>query len=183
MTVIRNSIIPLLMKYPPLTTRVHLQLQFVVRAINGMSIEEYLSTVKNKYSERASITPLFTLTSIPSYFPIWLAGFIEAEGCFSSRVAGNYSFSIAQNNDFYLIDAIRHFFEVTNLKIATKTVRSTGNVYYELSIGSASGTGRVIDHCQPLLQGYKYHQLAEFVNNSNYFASKRDMFYVKVHKD
>jgi hypothetical protein len=40
------------------------------------------------------------ITNLP-YFGRWLSGFIEAEGCFSVRKAGTYSFSIGQNNDLY----------------------------------------------------------------------------------
>jgi len=179
---IRNSIVPLLGKYPPLTTRIRLQLQFVVAALNGMSIDTYFETVKAKYSTRSSITPIFTLETIPSYFGEWLGGFIEAEGSFASRVAGNYSFSIAQSHDYYLIEAIRSYFGLVHLAISTKVTRKysgQGNTYYEFSVGSAAGTGRVIDHCQGLLQGYKYYQLAVFVNNSNYFADRRSLFWTK----
>ena len=36
-----------------------------------------------------------------------MSGFIEAEGCFSIRKNNNHSFSIGQNDDIYLINAIK----------------------------------------------------------------------------
>ena len=53
-------------QYPPLTTRMHLQHAFLVRALAGMSIKEYMETRGVKYATRMSITPLFT--TVPSYF-------------------------------------------------------------------------------------------------------------------
>jgi hypothetical protein len=64
--VIRDSILPLFAKFPPLTTRVHLQLDFVIKALAGMTIEEYFESRTMKYSTRAAITPLFSV--VPPYF-------------------------------------------------------------------------------------------------------------------
>ena len=52
-----------------------------------------------------------------SYFHAWLSGFIEAEGCFrtAARQNGNHYFSIGQNNDKYLILAIKKYFHATNM--------------------------------------------------------------------
>ena len=50
-----------------------------------------------------------------NYFNEWLSGFIEAEGCFSIRTtSNNHSFSIAQNDDKYILDKIKHHFNITN---------------------------------------------------------------------
>ena len=44
-----------------------------------------------------------------------MSGFTEAEGCFSIRQNNNHSFSIGQNNDKYLIDAIKSHFHIQSL--------------------------------------------------------------------
>jgi hypothetical protein len=158
--VVRNSIVPLLTEFPPLTTRVRLQLAFVVKALNGMTMEEYFDSRDGKYADRPLISPLFTSDNLPSYFVSWLGGFIEAEGSFSARAQGNYTFSVAQLHDSYLIRAILSFFGQGHLKLMDKPEK--GGRLYEISIGSLKGVESVITLCQPLLQGYKYVQLAEF---------------------
>lgn len=155
--IIRNSIIPLLTQYPPLTTRVHLQLAFVIRAIAGMSMEEYMNTRGDKYATRADITPLFT--TVPEYFPSWLSGFIEAEGSFAIRSGSvGFSFSISQTNDFYLIQTIRDYFGQTQLKVQTK--RGAMPLYF-IEMGSINAMKLLLNHCicYPLL-GHKFYQLA-----------------------
>jgi hypothetical protein len=61
--------------------------------------------------------------TIPFYFSDWLGGFIEAEGSFSQRITGNYSSeaSIGKNYDYYLIEAIRNFYELEHLNIVAAT--------------------------------------------------------------
>ena len=105
-----------------------------------------------------------------------MAGFIESEGSFSNRKVGTSTFSIAQNFDRYLIEAIRDFYEVNHLAISEKLGKVSGYPLYEVSIGSAIGINRVITHCAPLLQGFKYHQLAEFVVKSKSFKNRAEEF-------
>jgi len=38
--------------------------------------------------------------------------------------------------------------------------------FYELSIANILGVNMVIDHCKDRLQGYKYHQMIEFIYTS-----------------
>ena len=64
--VITNKILPLFTLFPPLTTRMSLQLAFLIKALSGMTVDEYMLTRGNKYAERKLITPLFT--SLPLYF-------------------------------------------------------------------------------------------------------------------
>jgi len=63
---IRNNILPLFASFPPLTTRVTLQLAFVLKALAGMTMDEYFAIRADKYITRQIITPLFNV--IPSYF-------------------------------------------------------------------------------------------------------------------
>ncbi len=146
----------------------HLQLQFFLQFFNVgpalPNIDLYFKLRDSKYIDRDKITPLFK--KAPSYFSDWLGGFIESEGSFVNRSSGPSSFSIAQNHDYYLIEAIRDFYGVSHLTISNKFGKVSGYPLYEISIASLAGLTRVINHCIPLLQGYKYHQLVEFINKS-----------------
>ena len=172
-TTFHQSIIPLLDLYPPLTSRLRLQYAFFRTFLLEPDLEFYFALRDKKYERRESID----IPLIPSYFREWLAGFIESEGSFSSRVAGNNSFSIGQNHDRYLIEQIKYYYGVQHLKL--KFFSKTGKVYpfYEFSVGSAAGVARVIDHCAGLLQGYKYYQVAVFVHKSEVFKDRAREFF------
>ena len=172
-----RSILPLLKEFKPLTSRMRLQYEFFTKFILNPNLELYFLERQNKYKNRDAITPLFTACKVPNYFTEWLAGFIEAEGSFSHRVKGNYSFSIAQNHDFYLIEAIRNYYGLQHITIQTKINKTTADPFYEFSVGSAKGTRQVIDHCATLLQGYKYYQLAVFVQKSKVFQERTKEFF------
>jgi hypothetical protein len=70
-----------------------------------------------------------------------VSGFIEAEGCFSIRKTNNHSFSIGQNEDFYLIHLIKQYFEATN------TVRFTYGKFYSIEIYKKEVLLKIISHC------------------------------------
>lgn len=161
-----RTIIPLLTNYPPLTTRIRLQFEFFKKYLENPEVNTYFTERSNKYNRREEITPLFLSTNIPNYFGDWLAGFIESEGSFSNRKNGVSSFSIAQNNDFYLIEAIRDFFGANHLAVSKKVGKVSGISLYEVSLASKTAVARVVLHCAPRLQGFKYYQLAEFVLKS-----------------
>ena len=169
-----RTILPLFDKYSPLTSRMHLQLQFFLLFFNDPNIELYFKLRDSKYIDRDKISPLFKISLAPAYFSDWLGGFIESEGSFVNRSSGTSSFSIAQNHDYYLIEAIRNFYGVSHLMISNKcrsAIKVSGYPLYEISIASLSGVSRVINHCIPLLQGYKYIQLIEFINKSKSLKS------------
>lgn len=142
----------------------HLQLEFFKRFFHNPNIDLYFELRNYKYNTLNNIIPLFIIVS--SYFSHWLAGFIESKGCFTNLSSGTSSFSIAQNSDYYLMEAIRSFYGINHLTIYKKIIKVNGYPLYELSITSLVGVTRVANHCIPLLQGYKYYRVIEFINKS-----------------
>lgn len=172
---IKNVLLPLLLKYPSLTSRIHFQLQFLIQCINNNTVQNYIHTKNSKYNLQNNSFSLITNTSnLPPYFSNWLAGFIEAEGSFCIRNNKNYSFSIGQNHDQYLIEAIKSFYsskvKVQSKKITFNAKHKNKNIsnpnFYTISFASIHDLFKVITHCKPLLQGYKYQQMIEFLNKN-----------------
>ena len=175
--VIRLTILPLFAAFPPLTTRVNLQLAFLIEAMSGMSMANYFLARSNKYATRASLLPLFT--SIPSYFPSWLSGFIEAEGSFAIRSGSlGFSFSISQLNDLYIMQAILSFFSQSHLTVQTK---KGVNPFYLIEIANIKGVELVVRHLiQYPLQGHKYYQLAVVIRDSKALLHLRPFFWESI---
>lgn len=63
--VLEAYILPLFAAYPPLTTRVTLQLAFMLKAMGGLTLKDYFATRALKFNARASIAPL---SALPPYF-------------------------------------------------------------------------------------------------------------------
>jgi hypothetical protein len=133
--------------YPPLTSKKICQLAFLKTCLTQTSVEIYLSNRNLKYDKQLTIINSNINLKIPSYFKGWLSGFIEAEGCFSIRKSNSHSFSIGQNDDLYLIEAIKQYFEVTN------KVRNPYGKFYFLEIYKKEVLLKIITHCTnyPLL--------------------------------
>ena len=142
-----KEIIKIYNTYPPLTSRIICQLAFLKACLTETSIETYLLNRNLKYNEQLNIIKSKVNFNLPFYFKGWLSGFIEAEGCFTVRKNNNHSFSIGQNHDFYLIDAIKQFFGVTN-----KIINPYGKFYF-LETYKKQVLLNIINHCTnyPLL--------------------------------
>lgn len=146
-------------KYPPLTSRLTCCLSFLKYCLNNnKDVVNYLALRNNKYYNQNNLIQEKNLNfEFPlDYFNSWLSGFIEAEGCFSIRKNGTYSFSISQKNDLYLLFAIKNFFGATN------TISNLNN-FYILEIYRKDILLKIIDQCEnyPLL-GAKYDSLLKF---------------------
>jgi hypothetical protein len=168
-----TSILPLFAQFPPLTTRMTLQVAFLIEALSGMSISDYMILRGQKYSARDQITPLFT--TLPPYFGSWLSGFIEAEGCFAVRSGSlGFSFSTGQLNDLYLLRGILEFFDQKHL---TVQIKAGVQPFYFIEIANLKGVELVVRHLiSNPLQGYKYHQLAIVMKETKSLSHLRHHF-------
>lgn len=109
-------------QYPLLTSRKILQYQFLIDCLKHNDVNRYLELRNSKYNTQDSVIHQMNQVDFDKieYFDFWLAGFTEAEGCFSIRQNKNHSFSISQNNDLYLLKAIKHKFKASNQIRLTK---------------------------------------------------------------
>jgi hypothetical protein len=135
--------------YPPLSSKMICQLEFIKRCLTETSIKTYLFNRNFKYNNQLTIIRSNLNFNKPSYFREWLSGFIEAKGSFSTLKNNNCYFSIGQNDDIYLINAIKEYFEVTN---KVKNSGSKGKFYF-LEIYKKEVLLKIRNHCinYPLL--------------------------------
>jgi uncharacterized protein (DUF433 family) len=152
-----EEIIKIYDTYPPLTSKKICQLIFLKSCLINTSVKTYLLNRKLKYNQQLTIIKSNSYFNPPIYFKGWLSGFIEAEGCFSLRKTNNHSFSIGQNDDIYLIEAIKQYFKVTN------QIRNPYGKFYSLEVYKKETLLKIINHCinYPLL-GEKLKSLNKF---------------------
>ena len=153
-----QEIIKIFYSYPLLTSKKICQLEFLKKCLLENSVNNYLYSRNNKYNNQNYIITSNPLNSgIPDYFKAWLSGFIESEGCFSIRKNNNDSFSIGQNDDIYLIKAIKQFFE------AKIEIRNPSRKFYSIEIYKKETLQKIINHFNsyPLL-GEKAESLKIF---------------------
>jgi hypothetical protein len=158
-----TNIIKIFATYPPLTSRLTCQLEFLKVCLKNNSVKDYLNNRKLKYNNQSNLIKKYSINNLmsSSYYPSWLSGFIEAEGCFSIRANENNSFSIGQNEDFYLLDEIKKFF---NLSVM---VRNPYKNFFVIESYKKETLNRIISHCinYPLL-GEKSQSLYKFIQAS-----------------
>jgi hypothetical protein len=160
-----QKIISIFDTYPLLTSKKRCQLDFLKLCLLNNSVDWYINNREFKYKNQKLILNLNLAIGLnnkfPPYFKEWLSGFIEAEGCFTIRNRSSkvLSFSIGQNNDLYLISAIKEFFEANN------KIRLSKNNFYSLEIYKKEVIMKIIKHIKeyPLLgekaeSFYKFNQ-------------------------
>jgi len=151
------EIIKIFEKYPPITARKYCQLEFLKTCLKHNNVELYLKERNNKYLS-GQIFQISSLNDLPSYFPSWLSGFIEAEGCFSKTSKGVLSFSIAQKYEKNLIANIRDYFHAINYQVIKRS-----NELFEIKIYNKESLKKIIQHCTDFpLQGEKKESLEKF---------------------
>lgn len=168
-----KEIIKIFNSYPLLTSRKICQLEFLKKyllnnseSVNNL-INNYLSDRNSKYINQPSVinsNPLINFVNFPTFFNGWISGFIEAEGCFSIRKKNNHSFSIGQNDDYYLINGIKNFFNIKNII----RIRKPSHNFYFLEVYKKEKLNYIIKHFNnyPLL-GEKAQSLKIFIKELN----------------
>jgi hypothetical protein len=151
-----KSFLILIAPYPFLTTRKKLQLDFMLDCLEHNDVFKYMCLRDFRYLTQDALIKhmsLRDLTLLP-YFNPWLSGFMEAESCFTIRANKVYSFSIGQNNDKYLLESIKTYFQASNM------VREPKLNFYLLEVYKKETLRRVYAHCEnyPLL-GQKHIDL------------------------
>ena len=136
---LKNFILPIFDKYPMYSNKQYDYLRFK----NGLLSNMIYCIDLPEYNR--NLEPLNDIKSIINsyYFPAWLVGFIEAEGCFSIyklKNDDNYlvaSFDISQTNAHILVSAIREYLSFTstiyldktnNFKLKVSSIRSIENI-------------------------------------------------------
>lgn len=159
-----KNFIKIFNKYPLLTSKKQAQLNFLIENLNKNDINWYLENRNNKYNNLNIIQndiykKLKEILTKNNYFNEWLSGFIEAEGCFSLRNKNNHSFSIGQNDDYYLIEYIKNFFFINS------KIRKINNNFFLLETYKKLTLISIINHLNkyPLL-GEKNISLIKFKN-------------------
>jgi hypothetical protein len=153
------KIIKIFKSYPPLTSRLNSQLKFLLKCYYKNNIEWYLNERNNKYLNNLNIHKINNLNIHKinnnidySYFNEWLSGFIEAKGYFSIRdISNNHYFSIGQESDRYILDMIKHHFNIHN-EIKKKEIKN-GLIFWFVEIYRKTTLINIINHCiqYPLL--------------------------------
>lgn len=88
-----------------------MQLEFFRHHFYEKDVITYLEKRHLKYQNRKNVEELLQRKNVHTlaYFPQWLSGFIEREGCFCVNKRNRPSFSIGQKHDLYLLEAIQLF--------------------------------------------------------------------------
>ncbi len=165
-----TNILGILAKYPLITTRKKLQLEFALNFLNDntyLSKNKFIDLRNNKYDKQLNLINYYNDNFIkPHYFSSWLSGFIEAEGHFKLIKTSNNKiltsqFTIGQNYDKFLLQNILNYFNANNNKISFDNKN-----YYRIHLSNKLNRELLFKHFElyPLL-GYKYSQYIWWKNN------------------
>lgn len=171
---IRNCL-TVLKKYPLLTSRKQCQLLHLYECLNNNDWAYHLQQRDFRYANQKQLIDKYNkVFKRPAYFESWLSGFIEAEGCF--RSTNRLSFYICQNDDWYILNAIKEYFDSHHKLGVNKDSRprKTNFCHYRLSISGKKTLENVITHVNiyPLL-GYKK------ISYSIFYDKFKDMHYTQ----
>ena len=148
-----NNCVSILNRYPLLTTRKICQYNHLQKCFLHKTWDYHLKERAFKYKDVSSLVNSYNKSfPLPSYYPQWLSGFIEAEGCFRYRNKKRTSFYISQNSDFYILNSIRKFFHA-NHTIGIQKDSRTSMTQYRISFSGKSFMDRLDKHLHefPLL--------------------------------
>jgi hypothetical protein len=154
-----------------LTTRKQCQLKFAISCVENGTRNFVVENRAFMYVDQDKMLEYNDINFvIPSYFPAWLSGFIEAEGCFrfnyDKRRAMQIStkFTIGQNFEHYLIKAIRDYFSgtvVIQAIVSKKEFSEKRNLLgvvkqYYIEMGNIEVKNSIISHLDKYpLMGHK----------------------------
>ena len=173
------KVFAVLAKYPLLTARKQCQLEFAKNCLLEKDINNFIVNRNNKYNNKKEILQDFSRKELPSYFPQWLSGFVEAEGNFSLvfNEKGHLrksAFTIGQNDELHILQWINLYFNSKNaiLKDKPKTGIGGNFNYYRLHLYNAESRKLIFEHFNkyPLL-GYKKVSYLKFFNYHNEIIS------------
>lgn len=151
---LKTFILPIFDKYPMFSNKQYDYLRFRSALLSGIIYSKDLA----EYTRKSE--PLNSVESIlnKAYFPAWLVGFIEAEGCFSVyklKKDGDYliaSFDIAQKDGENLIKAIGNYLSFTTAVYLDKSNCSRLKV---TGVRSVENTINFLDKAPVKLMGNK----------------------------
>lgn len=168
------KVFAVLAKYPLLTARKQCQLGFVKNCLLKKDNNNFIFNRNNKYNNKKEFLQELSNKELPSYFPQWLSGFIEAEGNFSLVLnekgqLRKSDFSIGQNDEFHIFQWISLYFNSKNAIIKGKPKIGGNFNYYRLHLYNAESIKLIFKHfyIYPLL-GYKKVSYLKFFNYHNY---------------
>lgn len=155
--------------YPLLSSRKQCQLNFAkyfIKFNQDMPEQEFIKLRNEKYKNQETILNYYDKNFlIPSYFPAWLSGFIEAEGQFKivNNSIKSSQFIIGQNYEKHLLKAILIYFNKEKNKVSFTS--KEGVIYYKIHLGGLEVRKLLNSHFYyyPLL-GYKYTKYQEWIN-------------------
>jgi hypothetical protein len=169
------KVFAVLAKYPLLTARKQCQLEFAKNCLLEKDINNFIVNRKNKYNNKKELLQDLSRKELPSYFPQWLSGFIEAEGNFSlvfneKGQLRKSAFTIGQNDELHILQWIKYYFSSKNAILKDKPKEGMDGKcnYYRLHLYNAESRKFIFEHFYkyPLL-GYKKVSYFKFFNYYN----------------
>lgn len=143
-------------KYPLLTSRKICQLNYLKQCMANRAWSYHCETRDHRYDQQRQIVEHFNQNFVrPKYFGPWLSGFIEAEGSF--RSTHGLSVYVGQNDDWYILNAIKGYFQSHHkLNLHKDCRKNASKLHYRLSMSGKPTIENIIKHFENnLLLGYK----------------------------